>query len=380
MINDEKEPKKTLPSQGSLGWLEQIYFEAGYVEAMKALRQTMPDAKLSALQVIRSGAGPQTVRPEITTQDGITYTNYSPPALWAAPLSLLRMKLHNVPTQDTYVVHQGEELVVPINGPVTYAFFWSPGGRAPKRELATFETGTIATVNPRVPHHGWATKRAGTEAWIAIYHDPESSSALDLETKIQMVQAKETHSRRRFHSADFSDPAQFALVAWGIADRIRNQRQRADITIAQMAELADIDASHLSRIENASTNVSLEMLVHICKFLRINLESLIGASRWNCWVRELSEDLTCSENAAVGCEGAHSLRPTILRFDTSRTEVHKSRFFARDEYIVSWVLLEGRMILEPGRARRNENGASLCMKPTGSSAKEAWLATLGWAP
>jgi DNA-binding XRE family transcriptional regulator len=325
---------------------------------MKALKEVAPDAKLSALDVIHSGAGAHTVRPEITTEDAIAYTNYSPPALWAAPFSLLRVSLQNVPKEDTYVVHHGEELVVPITAPVTYAFFWSPGGKAPQRELVTVDPGTIAAVNPRLPHHGWAAKKAGTEAWIAIYHDPDSSIALDLETKIEVAR-EDAHSRRRFHSSDFSDPAQFALVAWGIADKIRNQRQRANLTIAQMAKLAGVDASHLSRIENASANVSLQMLLHICKFLRINLDSLIGSSRWNCRVHKLSDASTTSQKWFVDNGGCHQLRPSILQLNTASGGTHKSQVLSRQEELVSWIVLEGRMILEPAVVKVTDSDVSV---------------------
>ena len=66
---------------------------------------------------------------------------------------------------------------------------------------------------------------------------------------------------RRITMTDLKDPARYALVAWGIAEKIRLHRELANLRVTTLARACGIDPSHLSRIENADTNVSLENLV-----------------------------------------------------------------------------------------------------------------------
>lgn len=51
-------------------------------------------------------------------------------------------------------------------------------------------------------------------------------------------------------------------------------RKARGLTQMQLAELLDIDRSHLSAIELANVGVSLDVVFHICKILQITPKEL----------------------------------------------------------------------------------------------------------
>lgn len=51
-------------------------------------------------------------------------------------------------------------------------------------------------------------------------------------------------------------------------------RKARGLTQMQLAELLDIDRSHLSAIELANVGVSLDVIFHICKILQITPKDL----------------------------------------------------------------------------------------------------------
>jgi transcriptional regulator with XRE-family HTH domain len=70
----------------------------------------------------------------------------------------------------------------------------------------------------------------------------------------------------------------YALVAWGIAEKIRLSRFRAGLSIRQLSAACQIDAAQLSRIENgsSSSNVSLEVLLRIVRCLGLEIDELLS--------------------------------------------------------------------------------------------------------
>ena len=63
----------------------------------------------------------------------------------------------------------------------------------------------------------------------------------------------------------------------GLLERIRSHRERARLTIAELAVRCDLDAGHLSRVEAGKANLSLGALVRIARFLQINVADLVPA-------------------------------------------------------------------------------------------------------
>src|ERR1039458_2287918 len=276
-----------LPGVLTLDSLEKIYFEAGSRSVEETLTVAAPKSLFSEIAIIRESEGQLSVRPEILKQDAIEYRNYSPMPLWGVPISFLKMQLQPVPKENSFVFHSGEEIVVPLTGRIRYSVMWSPGNEPPRARELNFVPGEIAAINPSLPHHGWALGESPAEAWLLLYHPVDSSAAFDVAATVHNPQM--TSDRKRFSTYELQQPGTYSLVAWGIADRVRTQRQRFGITIHQMAELINIDASHLSRLENASTNPSLDALFKVCEFLRIDLRTLLTSTQWM-EVREVLDD------------------------------------------------------------------------------------------
>lgn len=60
-----------------------------------------------------------------------------------------------------------------------------------------------------------------------------------------------------------------------IGDRIRETRKSQGFTQEKLAELAEIEPSHLSHIERAATKVSLPTLLSIANALGVSLDELV---------------------------------------------------------------------------------------------------------
>lgn len=327
---------------GTLGWIEHIFFTNGAEEARRAFFDLAPDARLQPYTMIRSDQGSPALRTDITKEDAITYLRFNPPPLWAIPLSLMRIQLQHRP-KNNYVTHQGEEILIPTRGIVTYSLFWSEGKDKPGQEKVEVGTGQIARLNSLVPHHGWASQSGGAEAWIAIYHRPDSSGAFDVETRIQNV--RNAMRRKQIESEALKKPGQFALLAWGIAERIRSQRQRAGLTIAQMSELAQLDSSYLSRIENSDANISVEMLLSICKFLKIDVTQLIAPSITPFKKQDLpkisanNDCRVCLESATDNVVGVRCRVFSVSPKQQTINPLSNCKF-------ASWIVMDGRVIVE----------------------------------
>lgn len=60
----------------------------------------------------------------------------------------------------------------------------------------------------------------------------------------------------------------------GLGEYLRSQRQQAQMSLRQLAELADVSNPYLSQIERGLRRPSAEVLQQIAKALRISAESL----------------------------------------------------------------------------------------------------------
>ena len=338
MAND---PVKT-PANITLGWLENLYFTAGNDAVQDAIRSAVPKELLSDFLIVHRDEGIASMRVDIKEADKIQYVSFSPPAYWGAPITVLKMDLDSTPVKTSYVCHGGEELVIPITGSIRYNFYWSPGKAPLKPCSVAFPPDRLATINPSLPHHGWSDIDGTSSAWLILYHNPESSAALNVASNLRNAKIKS--DRRRIKQDDLKDPGEYALVAWDLADRIRTQRQRLDLTIQELAGLANIDPSHVSRLESASANYSLETLIRICDVLRIDLRGLLTAKRWS------SESVVLSRHAIMGCAWAksghpHKVHPRYFRIRKNDSTTLNSSLPYYPGYS-AWIILEGQAILE----------------------------------
>jgi transcriptional regulator with XRE-family HTH domain len=84
--------------------------------------------------------------------------------------------------------------------------------------------------------------------------------------------------RRQLTADELEHSERYALVAWGISEKIRIGRHRAGLSIRQLAAACEIDAAQLSRIENGSSasNISLEGLLRIARCLGLEIQQLLS--------------------------------------------------------------------------------------------------------
>jgi transcriptional regulator with XRE-family HTH domain len=272
-----REPRT--PKPWTLGWLTNVYFTQGHDAAEGALRAIVPAPGLHAVVKI----GRATWRTDAEERDGISYETFNPPAFWETPYSILKVTFLPRAKHD-FMFHHGEEFLVPIEGAVTYHFFWSGGEKPAGRLLldAPVEPGSIIAIDPQTPHHTWAAGDQPAEAWM-IMRDA-SNRAVSISTDPDVTARADRHRVSRRASAEqLRDPSHYALIAWGLLERIRSHRERARLTIAELAVRCDLDAGHLSRVEAGKANLSLEALVRLARFLQINVADLVPARADRPW-------------------------------------------------------------------------------------------------
>lgn len=362
--------KKPSQSTGTLGWLETVYCENDAATARDRFKQLYPSAAYESYFLYRPGEGQLVTRTDVDKEDGITYENYSPPAFWGAPYQILKLVMEQRVIHPHFIYHGGEELLLPISGKIPYHFFWhNPPAdwKKPKtHEIEPLERGSIIRVNPELPHHAWASGKEGAVAWMIIRHVSNASTSITLNTHLT---GKELHpAPRRVKAADFKDSGRYALIAWGLAEKIRLQRDRSKLSIAQVAAHCEIDASHLSRMERADTNVSLDTLMRVCRFLSIDLSDLIAPEPWAFQLGSLSLEKRTKKSPSKrtddrfshpllpppGYEQAikqhkisHFLHPVYWELEQGETLDEKSfeKTKISSGFNASWIMLEGQSIM-----------------------------------
>ncbi|MCH8890552.1 MAG: helix-turn-helix domain-containing protein [Myxococcales bacterium] len=260
----------------SIGWLAEIYFRDGRQAAQTALEAISPGDLLQNYRVVRKGE--PALRTTAEQQDRILYQTFAPP-LWAWPYSILRASFDPA-EKDRFMHHGGEEILLPIEGSISYHFFCSAGSGAPTRTLLPepVEPGSVIRIDPQIPHHAWAAGDEPAVAWMIIRDltHTTASTHLDLPRDVSL----EVESPRRQLTADeLAHSERYALVAWGISEKIRIGRLGAGLTIRQLAAACEIDPAQLSRIENgsAASNVSLEVVLRIARCLGLEIQQLLSA-------------------------------------------------------------------------------------------------------
>lgn len=107
----------------------------------------------------------------------------------------------------------------------------------------------------------------------------------------------------------------------GLGDYLREQRNQAQMSLRQLAELAEVSNPYLSQIERGLRRPSAEVLQQIAKALRISAESL--------YVR--AGILDADESGARMVEDAIALDPRLTeRQKTALLDVYRS-FVGTDE-------------------------------------------------
>jgi len=258
----------------SIGWLAEIYFRDGREAARTALEAISPGDLLQNYRVVRRGE--HALRTTTEKRDRIRYQSFNPP-LWAWPYSILRVRFDPV-EKDRFMHHGGEEILLPIEGSVAYHFFCSAGNGAPTRRLLPdpVKPGCVIRIDPQIPHHTWAAGEEPAVAWMFIRDLTDSTAGTHLDLP-RDVNLEVQPPRRQLSAEELEHSERYALVAWGISEKIRLGRLRAGLSIRQLAAACEIDAAQLSRIENGSSasNISLEGLLRIARCLGLEIQQLL---------------------------------------------------------------------------------------------------------
>ena len=260
----------------SIGWLAEIYFRDGRRAAQAALEAISPGDLLQNYRVVRKGE--PALRTTAEQQDRIRYETFAPP-LWAWPYSILRVRFDPA-EKDRFMHHGGEEILLPIEGSISYHFFCSAGSGAPTRTLLPepVEPGSVIRIDPQVPHHAWAAGEEPAVAWMVIRGLTHNTAGTHLDLPPD-VSLEVQPPRRQLTMDELEHSERYALIAWGISENIRLGRLGAGLSIRQLAAACEIDPAQLSRIENGSSasNVSLEVLLRIARCLGLEIQQLLSA-------------------------------------------------------------------------------------------------------
>lgn len=112
-----------------------------------------------------------------------------------------------------------------------------------------------------------------------------------------------------------------------IGKRIRAERKKLSLTQEQLAEKADMNASHLSHIETGQTKLSLPTIVMIANALNISVDELLCGSlkQFNhVYYNQIAEELAdCDED---------ELQAILEIVHTSKTVIRKARKVNREDY------------------------------------------------
>jgi len=333
----------------SLGALEEQYFSGG-IEAARAAFERVVD-KGNNWAVIKPEKGTSSRRTDLSENAGISYLNYSPPAFWQPAYAVLRATLDSTP-QKNYVSHAGEEIVVPTKGKIRFHVFWSPGGKRPEEEpLKEIGFGSVLRLNPEVPHHAWGVGQQA-EAWLLIRHASNTETAVSRDADMNPSTRTKYHKPTRILTAeDLRKPGRYSLMAWGLAAKIKGYRERADLTIKKVAEACGVDHANISRLENGDINVSLEMLLRIATYLRVDIGEFFTTQPWDAHIENLKppqfppQPSSCRFTAP---SSRHLLHATSVCIPQGATEklpyLSDKKSEMQVEDMVSCIVLSGRLI------------------------------------
>jgi transcriptional regulator with XRE-family HTH domain len=340
---------RILPKQPSISWLEEIYFTEGYEAAYEAFHRLLPDADLRSYYLQRPGQGQLAQRTDIQSAENVAYRSFNTPALWNVPYSVLRMHLDHIPKND-FVYHGGEELLVPISGRIQYHFFCNNDGEKaePKIIENIISPGSIIRINSQLPHHAWALDEGGAEAWMILRHlgSAEASIRVNYEWT-----GMDLHSApRSLRANDLMEPGRYGLISWGLAEKIRLNREQANLRVSQVANACGIDAGLLSKIEGAEIDAPIDTLIRIAHFLRMGIDNLIAPFPWQYKIFNMPK---VNEKSGDGIQmlvakpqgDDHFLHPSWRFIPAGHSLDIEDLSGFQAGTVASWIILAGRLIV-----------------------------------
>ncbi len=294
----------TRSRRGTLAWLAEEVSLYGMGAATKALAPHLRGpADLRPFAVVDPGRGRPAYRTDLNENDRtIVYWDHSAPPVWGPTFSVLRVQVASN-TGHAYLFHAGEEALIPVPasthvsgavssratdaepaGGIQYTFITADASGPRVLPPRIVNVGEAIRINPQIPHHASAVNTPAA-AWM-IMRSVTDSPYKTVVSDAGYAAASPVRTHRNTNLEQLRDPEVYAAVAWGLSEYIRAYRQRADLTIKQLAEICRVEAALISRLERVqdepnakAINVSLDALVRIAAYLAIPFPSLLARSQ-----------------------------------------------------------------------------------------------------
>ncbi len=329
-------------STNSLAHLERLAFEHGADAAISHIHQSLgPEGLVRDYSVVEHGVNVH--RLDTSANDQIAYQSFDPPSSWNLPYSVQLVRFA-VRKKHDFMFHEGEELLIPLQGDIQYHFFWaSPEDhRAPREVMLEHPVrfNEMLRINPMVPHHTWAVGEEAL-AWMIFHHASGTSDALIVKG------AANSKPRRRVTAKTLRQPGRYALNAWGLSPMIRAARLRSQLSVGELADYIGTSASSLSRVEEGRANASLNLILKICRTLNLSFTDSIRAAQW---AYEIQSFPVSGEDSPVPLLTEprffhHKLHPYYVVLSESRPiQLHTTDSFPNS--FGSWIVLEGQLLLD----------------------------------
>lgn len=369
MSNQAGVGRRTKAGQLSgLAFIESLYFRAG-AQAAQGQLQRLLGTEESGRNYALCDIGKPAVETMGDADDEISYESFSPPVSWNAAYSVLRATV-GPKSKNDYRFHSGEEILIPSAGKVVYHFFWSPGASPPERTVLNpaVGEGQILRINPQIPHHAWSAKGLAT-GWLILRHTMNSPVALVMDENPSLLPANggeacldpeleprqgsraRSSNRGRVTANSLRKPGVYGLIAWGISERIRDARLKAGLTPTDLARQVGIDPSSISRLEEAKTNVSLQLLAKVCSALRIGMAECMQSGSWMCERDELDPNPQDGGRILQTAKPPHNLHVSILQLTPGKRRIVSTGWATEASSLSSWLVLAGRVVVDvPERA------------------------------
>lgn len=365
--------------RGTLAWLAEQTWRDGLEPALRALEGKLSRGDLDPYAIWNPGEGRRAERNDMTDRT-IRYSDYSPPSLWGVAYSLLRVEVE--PKEKSELMfHAGEEVLIPVTGTVRYRFA-RPSPAGVTTEDKTVSAGEAIRIIPQRPHHAWAVGSDAT-VWMAMRYASDSARGV-VTTDTRLYEPPEKYAIPRTVTLEqLQSPATYAFVAWGLSELIRVHRQRANLTIEQLAKICSLDAALLSRIEavqrravTTGTNLTLDGLIRIAEFLGLPLPQLIEQAVQRPYQHE--PDLHPSASSGITARSvlgspliAHHLHLHALEFHEGVEAIAPASCRFRTGTAASWIVLKGAItvgleIEDPFRLAKADEGLTRVTLAEGS--------------
>lgn len=331
---------------GTFGALAEAYLKQRPDIVESIISRTCRD-RLSPFQMIDAAKGRRVDRGDmVTPDDEIEFRDFSPPALWQAPYSVLHATFTGKEKRKL-MTHCGEEVLVPVSGKIEYDFWVYSGAQMEANRLQKqCSMGQICRINPAIPHH---TRAVGdkAEAWMLFRDTGETLAAVRRDEPLK-TQSSARNTRRWSDEELRSKPSRYWLPATGLAEKIRLFRTRSDMQIQQLAQACDLDRGFLSRLEGGDVNLSLGSLLRIAEVLGFDPFEGLEEAFWYYRVDKLSG--ANSRNAqplgVSGRESRHFLHVRHLKLEKAETKTIVKPQHAPIGTMYSWIALNGKVEFE----------------------------------